>query len=185
MTAANDAAIGPRIAEILDTLETELTDCRAAVASVPEASRTARPMPDRWSVAEVLEHLAMVEETIMKASARQLAAAREAGLGRETETSSVGHLLPPARVANREAPLIAPERLRPKGLDAVAAWVAIENVRARFREFVTSCDGWALEQVSFPHPVLGPLNLYQWFLFAAGHQTRHAAQIREIAQQLG
>ena len=28
-------------------------------------------------------------------------------------------------------------------------------------------------------------NLSQWFLFAAGHQTRHAAQIREIAQQFG
>ena len=32
-----------------------------------------------------------------------------------------------------------------------------------------------------PHPVLGPINIYQWALFVGSHEARHALQIREIA----
>jgi hypothetical protein len=60
----------------------------------------------------------------------------------------------------------------------------LEHTREQLLEFVRSCDGLALGQVSFSHPALGTLNVYQWLLFAAGHHARHAAQIREIGQQL-
>jgi hypothetical protein len=174
----------PRTLEVLTCLDTELNGLRAAVEAVTPARRSERPAPDRWSVAEVLEHLAMVENAVLKACGRQLAAAREAGLPPETETSPILESLPPARVANRERAWIAPDRLMPKGMDASDAWREVETARERLLEFIRSSDGLALGQVSFPHPVLGTLNLYQWLLFAAGHHARHAAQIREIAQQL-
>jgi hypothetical protein len=173
-----------RIAEVLDCLDAELTALRNAVDSVPAPLRQLRPAPDRWAVAEVLEHLAMVEASVMKACARQLASARDAGLGAETTAAPIRHTLPPDLVANRERRLTAPAHLAPCGVDAEAAWREIENVRARFREFIVTCDGLALADVSFAHPALGQLNMYQWFLFAAGHHARHAEQIREIAQQL-
>ena len=174
----------PRTHEILDCLDAELAGLRAAVDIVPPERRSKRPAPDRWSVAEVLEHLAMVERVVMKSCSRQLAAARDAGLPQETETTSIRQALPPERVANRERRVTAPDMLHPKGLDAAAAWAELENTRRQFRDFVTSCDGLALGQVSFAHPSLGTLNLYQWLLFAAGHHARHADQIREIARQL-
>ena len=174
----------PRTQEILDCLEREMQGLRAAVDAVPAERRNERPAPDRWSVAEVLEHLAMVETSVLKACSRQLAAAREAGLPPESETSSIISLLPPQTVANRDVLIAAPERLRPTGIDASHAWAQIESTRSRLKDFVRSGDGLALGQVSFPHPALGRLNLYQWLLFAAGHHTRHAAQIRDIAGQL-
>lgn len=174
----------PRIREIVACLESELDGLRAAVEAVPPDRRGERPAPDRWSVAEVLEHLAMVENAVLKVCTRELAAAREAGLPHETETTSVIETLPPEKVANRERAWVAPDRLLPKGVDASTAWTSLEHTRVRFNDFVRSCDGFALAQVSFPHPALGPLNMYQWLLFAAGHQARHAAQIREIAAQL-
>jgi uncharacterized damage-inducible protein DinB len=183
-TAVLERPLHPRIREILTCLDVELETLRAAVDAVPPARRGERPAADRWSVAEVLEHLAMVEEVVLKACSRQLDAARAAGLPRETDGSSVLQSLPPERVANREQTLVAPDRLQPKGLDASVAWANIESTRARFNDFVRSCDGLALGHVSFPHPAFGPLNLYQWLLFAAGHHARHAAQIREIAAQL-
>jgi hypothetical protein len=173
-----------RILEILDCLDSELTNLRSAVERVPAERRGERPAPDRWSVAEVLEHLAVVERSVLKACARQLAAAREAGLAAETDSSPILASLPPQQVANRERLIVSPERLRPTGLDAVQAWVHIETTREEFKAFVHSCDGLALAQVSFPHPTLGALNLYQWLLFAAGHHARHAAQIREIGEVL-
>jgi uncharacterized damage-inducible protein DinB len=174
----------PRIAEVLECLDAELAVLRAAVESVPAERRAERPAPDRWSVAEVLEHVALVEQSVLKACTRQLAAAREAGLPEETDMTPIRDTMPPERVANRERPLASPERLLPKDNDAVAAWAQIEAVRERLHEFVLSCDGLALSRVSFPHPSMGLFNLYQWLLFSAGHHTRHAAQIREIAGEL-
>ena len=45
-------------------------------------------------------------------------------------------------------------------------------------------DGLALSQVEHPHPIFGPLNLYQWVAFVGAHEARHAAQIREVGAQL-
>jgi hypothetical protein len=179
------ASMTTRVQEILSCLDAEMAGLRAAVDTVPEYRRNERPAPGRWSVAEVLEHLAIVEKSVLKVCTRQLAAAREAGLPAETETTSIIAALPPDRVANRERALIAPDAVSPRGSDAAAAWSEIERTRVQFKEFVRSCEGLALAQVSFAHPALGTLNMYQWLLFAAGHHARHAAQIREIATQLG
>jgi hypothetical protein len=174
----------PRIEEVLHCLDTELAGLRAAVDAVPPHRRSEHPVPGRWSVAEVLDHLARVERSVLRACEQQLAAARESGLPDESDTSSIRAWMPPEQVANRDRPLVSPERLLPKDNDADAAWAQIESVRERLRGFVVSCDGLALSQVGFPHPALGTLNLYQWLLFSAGHHARHAAQIREIATQL-
>ena len=42
----------------------------------------------------------------------------------------------------------------------------------------------ALGDIRHAHPALGEMNLYQWALWIAGHEARHAAQVREIAAQL-
>ena len=173
-----------RTQEILECLDAELASLRAAVDAIPEERRSERPAADRWSAAEVLEHLAVVEQAMLKVCSRQFAKAREAGLPEETETTSILDTMPVTHVANRERALKSPEMLVPKGMSADAAWRELENTRSQFREFVRSCDGLALGRVSFPHPAFGDLNLYQWMLFAAGHHARHAAQIREIATQL-
>ena len=173
-----------RLREVIECLDGEFAALRDAVDSVPLGRRNERPAADRWSVAEVLEHLAAVERTILKVCTRQLSAAREAGLGAETETTSIRAGMPPERVANRERPLVSPPTLVPRGMDAEAAWAEVALTRAQFVDFVKTCDGLAIGQISFPHPAFGNLDMYQWLLFAAGHHARHAAQIREIALQL-
>ena len=108
-----------RIAEVLDCLDAEITALRTAVDSVPAGARHVRPAGDRWSVAEVLEHLAMVESGVMKACARQLAAARDGGLAEESASTPIRQTLPPEAVANRERRLIAPGNFAPTGVATV------------------------------------------------------------------
>jgi hypothetical protein len=174
----------PRTTEILTCLDGEFAALRRAVDDVPQERRNERPAEGRWSVAEVLEHLVMVDKAVLKVSSRHLAAAKAAGLPPETDTSPIIGTMPVELVARRERPLVAPEPLTPKGMDAGAAWAELEATRRQLVEFVRSCDGLAIGQISFPHPALGNLNLYQWLLFPAGHHARHARQIREIGEQL-
>jgi hypothetical protein len=147
--------------------------------------RDVRPAPDRWSVAEVLEHLSLVESGIARLIAKRSADARAAGLEAETETRTVLYTLASARVLDRREPMTAPERVTPLGqLDADAAWAALAKAQAEVRDAVIGVDGLALGKITHPHRILGPLDLYQWITFTATHEMRHMSQIREIGASL-
>ena len=151
-----------------------------AVESVPRERRTAKPAPDRWSVAEILEHIALVEERLVKLFASKVSEARAAGLGPEMASLPDLHPWDRSRVLDRSRTVTAAEAVRPTGkLDPDAAWQAAERAFEAFRETVSASDGAPLGRIVQPHPVFGPMNLYGWVEFVAGHEARHAAQIAE------
>ncbi len=164
-------------------LDTHRTTLREAVDSVPAAKRDTAPGPGRWSVAEVLEHLTIIETRVGAMFTMKVDAARAAGLAREMETGSIKGFLDLTRVLNRDQRIEAPEPARPTGkLTSEMAWTALEKSRASLRNAIVTADGLALSDVSHPHPIFGELNLYQWGLLAGAHELRHAAQIREIGK---
>jgi len=175
----------PRIEEVINYLDTKRTALRKAVESVPPELRNQQPGADRWSVAQVLQHLFMIERRIGLGMTKWVNDANTGGLGTETETSSVMNSLPLQLITDRSQRRNAPDEVRPRGdIDAESAWVALEQSRETLRAAFLAGDGRALSQVIQPHPVLGPINLYQWMLFVGSHEVRHTAQVHEIAEQL-
>lgn len=175
----------PRLEEVLSYLDSERAALSEAVELVPSELRGQQPGPDRWSVAQVLQHLGIIERRVAIGMTKWVRDARAGGLGPELETSSVLGSLDLALIADRSRRRNAPEEVRPKGdLDAASAWTALEQTRATLRAGVLPGSGLALGEVIQPHPVLGPINLYQWLLFVGAHEARHAAQVREIAAEL-
>ena len=172
----------PRIREVLDYLADSDRVLDDTLAGVPATVRGARPAPERWSAAEIVEHLGVVESAIVSLLAQQVDAARANGLGAEQATEPVVPTVPIARLLDRDAKLVASERSQPKpGVDCTAAREAYRATRKRLRAFVEASDGLALGEVIVQNPVLGPLNVYQWIVFLGAHEQRHAAQIREAA----
>src|SRR6185503_7091962 len=47
--------------DVLATLDASRQALRDSVAAIPDAARTARPGPDRWSPVDIIEHLSLVE----------------------------------------------------------------------------------------------------------------------------
>lgn len=172
----------PRIREILDYIDASHRELREAVDRVPEALRGRRPAPESWSVAQVIDHLAVVEERV--ANVVIAALADLSGVGEERDTSPVVPTVPVARLMDRAQPLVASDASQPKGLEMDAAWAALEARRAAIRDALQGADGRALGDVRVPHPRLGELNVYQWVVFVGAHEARHAAQVREIAGAL-
>ncbi|HEX5068619.1 MAG TPA: pyridoxal-phosphate dependent enzyme, partial [Vicinamibacterales bacterium] len=168
--------------ELLQHLDQTRAALRAAVDSIPPAHREQRPGADRWSVAEVLEHLAIVERRIAGRLSDALAAARAS-----SATSSAGSLaaaIDPkqvAQLADRSQRFKTSEASEPRGaLSADAAWTALEEVRADVARLVRESDAYGLEDPIAPHPRFGPWTFRQWVVFAGGHDARHADQIREM-----
>jgi uncharacterized damage-inducible protein DinB len=177
----------PRTEELLRHLDATRVTLYTTVDAVPGSIRETRPAPDRWSVTEVLEHLARVEEQLTRLLTMKLSEARTNGLLEpELETSSVVVTLDRAHVLDRGRRVMTSDRLLPRGeMDSEAARAALDRSRAALRELVTAYDGLSLVAFTFPHPVLGVINGYQWLAFIGMHEVRHANQIREIAESLG
>ena len=175
----------PRIQEAFSILDDKRQALRQAVAAVPAALHRARPSDERWSVAEVVEHLAIVEGRIAQMLTEKIGAARNAGLAAETETTPVAPMLDITTVIDRSKPITASEASLPRtGLSTEEGLSLLAERRQGLRDAVTSADGLALGSVEVAHARLGTLNVYQWLLFLAGHEARHTDQIRETATAL-
>lgn len=174
------------IAEVFAMLDQSRRELRDAVATVEPGARARRPEPHRWSVNEILEHLALVERRFEDTVGEAIAKAQSAGLDAERDPR-----LPLADglrtvIRDRSGRRKAPEAVVPTGtLDDAAAWDAVEQARQSFRQRIASADGLALGSVTAEHHRWGPLTVYQWVEVLANHEARHAEQIAEVAATLG
>ena len=151
----------PRIQEVLSVLDDTRNSLVNAVSAFPQALHRTRPGEDRWSVAEVLEHLTIVEGRIAQMLTENIEKARKAGLGQETDASAVAPMLDINTVIDRSKPITASEASQPRaGLSAEEGLRLLAERRNGLRSVVTSADGLALGSVEIPHPRLGTLNVY-------------------------
>lgn len=179
-------ALHPRIAELIDYITRQRREVHDAVASVPKELRDRKSAPDRWSVAEVIEHLSMFERRVAGLLAKQVTAARASGVGADPDTSSVvATYANPTALANRGTRLVSPPIVQPTGtLDSSAGTQALIESRAAMISSLQNANGVNLESLTQSHPVFGTLNMYHWVVALGLHDQRHAAQIREIGQSL-
>lgn len=166
-----------RLAELLAYVDRETEQLRALYESLPPDRRGVRTDPARWSPAEVVKHLAMVDRRITQRLAALVAEAR--ALPPETDTSP---LLPNpviARVKNRESRFRTGQASEPVDADPDRVWEELMETRRALVDVLAGADGVALSAVSAPHPALGTFNGYEWVMFVGAHAARHADQIRE------
>ncbi len=184
--AVHSTELHPRLRELIDYLEVHRRQLHEAVASVPPALREKRPASGGWSVAEVVEHVSMLEQRIAIMVARRAEAARASGVGPDPDTSSViASYANPAAVVDRSNKIEAPLPVQPTGtLGAAAGERALDQSRAALAAALRGANGVSFQNEMQTHPILGPLNLYHWIVATALHDGRHAAQIREIGHSL-
>ena len=173
------------VRESFAALEEARSGLRAAVDAVPARSLADRPAPDRWSVNEILEHLVLVEKRFAAIIALRIGEARAAGLGPERNPRTALPADLRQMLNDRANRRTAPEAVQPTGrVDHATAWAQLERVRGELEQTVSAAEGLALSTVTHNHPVFGTLNVYQLMDFIAGHEMRHARQIRGIAEAL-
>lgn len=169
----------PRISELLDYVDRQADVLRAEFEAIPPERRGTRPAPDRWSPAEVVHHVVIVEQRLVK---RVQAFAEQArAFPPEHDTSSVFTVVDVGRFVSRNSRFKTSEAGEPRDTDAARVWSEFEATRGQLKDAIRSADGLALNEVSAPHPALGTLSGYGWIAFAGAHAARHAAQIKEDA----
>jgi len=150
-----------------------------SIAGLSQKQWTFKPAPDRWSVAEVAEHIAVSESTLSGLVEKQIMSSPAAPEKREQVKGKDEMIL--QRVPDRSHKAQAPEFLRPTGRWATEADLtkAFEDSRKATMDYVRTTND-DLRDHFFDHPVFGTLDGYQWLLLLSSHSERHTAQIEEV-----
>ena len=169
-----------------DSLLKHLAQTRQAfvdsVSGLSDAQWTFKAGPDRWSIAEVAEHIAVSETTIRELVTEKIL--KSAAVPREPNPVPDEKLL--AGLLDRTSRFQAPEMLRPTNRWASRDALIKDFVAAREQTAAyvrTTTDD--LHGHAAPHPVFKMLDAYQWLLLLAGHSARHTAQIEEVKTTAG
>ncbi|HEX2644812.1 MAG TPA: DinB family protein [Thermoanaerobaculia bacterium] len=164
-------------AKAIDYLNKTRQDFLASIAGLSEAQWKFKAAPDRWSIAEVAEHITISEETILGLVTDRILKAPPAPAGGETVTDEKVI----QTLTDRSSKVQAPEMLKPVGKWANQAELTqtFEQRRAKTLDYVKTTQD-DLRGHAGPHPLLGTIDGYQWVLLLAAHSARHTAQIEEV-----
>ncbi|MDB6129763.1 MAG: DinB superfamily protein [Verrucomicrobiales bacterium] len=149
----------------------------ASTKGLSEAQWKFKAATNRWSVAEVTEHIAaaedllmaMVQDKVMKAPGRT-----------EAEDLKALDQLVLQKIPDRSAKAKAPEPLEPKNQfgSPQASLKHFQESRAKTIAFLKATPD--VRQHVADSPMGKKLDAYQWVLFVAAHSERHTKQIEEV-----
>ncbi|MGB2606226.1 MAG: DinB family protein [Candidatus Sulfotelmatobacter sp.] len=163
----------------LKQFETTRDNFLKSIAGLSQAQWTFKPAPDRWSVAEVAEHITVSESTLLGLVQKQIMTSPATPDKREQVKGKDELIL--QKVPDRSHKAQAPEFLRPTGRWATEGDLtkAFEESRKATMDYVRTTDD-DLRDHFFDHPMLGTMDGYQWLLLISAHSARHTAQIEEV-----
>ena len=148
-----------------------------ATKGLSEAQWNFRTAPDRWSVAECVEHIAAAEDFIRGMAVDKVMKA-PAAPGRDTAKIDAGIM---AMIPDRSRKAQAPDELKPTN-----RFGSPEGSLKHFAESRTATENFLkdtpdLRAHAVDSPLGGPkLDAYEWVLFVSAHSRRHTKQIEEV-----
>ncbi len=148
-----------------------------SIAGLSPKQWTFKPAPDRWSVAEVAEHIAVSESSLLGLVQKQIMTSPATPEKREQVKGKDETIL--QRVPDRSHKAQAPEFLKPTGRWATEADLtkAFEDSRKATMDYIRTTND-DLRAHFFDHPVLGTMDGYQWLLLISAHSAPHCANRR-------
>jgi len=164
----------------LQYLESTKKNVLEATRGLSEAQWNFKPGPDRWSVAQVMEHIAAAEDFIRGVVKEKVMMAPAGDAGRDVKKTDDGVL---AMVPDRTNKVQAPEPLVPTnrfGSPEGSIKHFVES-RATTEDFLKTTTGLRDHVTDSP---MGKLDGYEFVLLIAAHSERHTKQINEVKADL-
>jgi hypothetical protein len=148
-------------------------------AGLSKAQWSYKPSSEAWSIAQIVEHLALLEEQLpaIVEGALKSPPAPDKKPARPREADAKLLALVPQRTSKAQAP----EPFKPNGKfkNGISAVMAFKAARDANLETVRTTAQPLREHFS-KHPVLGDIDAYQWYLLVAAHTERHVNQMLEV-----
>ncbi|MBK6751169.1 MAG: DinB family protein [Pyrinomonadaceae bacterium] len=153
---------------------------RRFARSISDAEANAEIDGEPWTLAALIEHVAMVEAGIAKMCARMVDGAKQKGTPSDG-SYRISEGFRSALAANEGAKFEAPERVAPTGGVAIAESLeSLDRSSAALAALQSDLEAYDVSELTFPHPYFGPLNAAEWVMLSGGHVSRHMAQAERL-----
>jgi uncharacterized damage-inducible protein DinB len=172
------------VAEIYEDIERTRERLTRTVTELNAEQQDFRTSPETWSVADIVEHLSIVEGRVVKLLSTLIEKAESNGHTLSADTPFAPVSIAEQVELTRAQKLTAPEQIQPTGMsldDSLASLLRTRAALQSLRPRVELIDGTELR---FPHPAWGAINLYQWIAFVGAHESRHLAQIEALKETM-
>jgi hypothetical protein len=160
----------------LQYLESTKKNVLEATKGLSEAQWNFKPAPDRWSVAQVMEHIAAAEDFLRTLTTEKVMMAPAGDPARDWKKTDAGVL---AMVPDRTTKAQAPEPLVPTNRfeSPEGSIKHFVESRATTEDFLKNTAGLRDHVLDSP---MGKLDGYEFVLLIAAHSERHTKQINEV-----
>ena len=155
-----------------------------SISGLSEKQWTFKPAPDRWSIAEVSEHITVSEGMILQLVQSKIMTGPATPEKRaEVKVTDVKIL---TLIPDRSHKVQAPDFLKPTGRFATREETvkAFEQARKTTMDYVQTTNDDLRDHFA-PHPMLGMMDAYQYILLISAHSERHTKQIEEVKADPG
>jgi DinB superfamily len=145
----------------------------AGVSGISDAQGTFKPAPDRWSIEECAEHIALVENGLLMRLTQEATPSEHI---ERPERQEQLRKLGLDRASKRQAP----ERARPTGRFGSVSKALEQFVanREKTMAYLRDCQD-DLHARTVVHPI-GAMTCHELVVLMSAHTLRHLEQIREV-----
>jgi|ERR1700722_9355113 DinB superfamily len=149
----------------------------ATAGEIPDSRWLESPAEGVWSAAEVVAHVATIEEAIIAGCRKTLQKAPYSVS--PLKKIHLPFVLALWRGRKIRSTIATPsERIG----DRATSYQTIGGAREGSLDFIEEHNQRDLSAYRFPHPIFGSLNLYDWYRFIGYHELRHRKQLRELVE---
>lgn len=170
------------VAEIFDSIDETRGRLKERLAGLSTGQENFRSASGGWSIAEIVEHLAILEGRLLGLLTMMVSKAEKAGLQRSAVDSNFNPVsLEQIIERSLKEKYTAPETAQPQGNVSIRESLErLRQSRASLRELQPRFEATNLSSARYPHPAFGPLDAYQWLVMIGVHEDRHLRQIEAL-----
>jgi len=149
-----------------------------ALKGLSVAQLNFKPNENSWSVGQTAEHIVLSETAILQGFIKK---AMKTPLNANPKVFRVNDVAVTLAITNRLKKFNAPQMIQPTQQSKAVGDLISGFKKAREANLtVIKTTKVDLRNHFMPNPLMGTIDVYQWFLFLNGHTERHLAQIAEI-----
>jgi hypothetical protein len=172
------------LSEIFEHLDKTRDKIYKQVENLNEEQESFRKDNNSWSIAEILEHLSATEKTVVGLFKKMLDEAESAGRWNNRSEKGIGPVSLETIINSiKDKRFDAPEFVRPNGGVPIKGSIdRMRTTREALHALHSRIEALDMSGITYPHPIFGPIDLYQWLAFIGLHEYRHLQQIKSLME---
>lgn len=188
--SAEDEAADPKLSqaewqEMIDLLEESRALLMGRISGLTDEQWNFKPKPDRWSVAECVEHIIHAEQGLLGFARQAFETEPDPAWSEKTKgkTDLIRQVMP-NRKPFGQGGASAPAEIRPtNNWDRATSIQKFYEARGEVRGLIETISGDVKSHVTeHPFPVFNSLSAHDWLIYIPLHTIRHSRQIIEVQE---